>query len=48
MKLSFETLDEQELIVVLRDLSSHESLDVKELFVEYKKDERERKKKKNI
>lgn len=46
MNLSFETLDEQELIVVLRDLSSHESLDVKELFAEYKKDERERKKKK--
>ena len=46
MNLSFETLDEQELIVVLRDLSSHESLDVKELFAQYKKDERERKKKK--
>ena len=46
MSLSFETLDEQELIVVLRDLSSHESLDVKELFAEYKKDEKERKKKK--
>jgi len=45
MTLSFETLDEQELIVVLRDLASHESLDVKELFAEYKKDERERKKK---
>ena len=44
MTLSFETLDEQELIVVLRDLASHESLDVKELFAEYKKDERERKK----
>ena len=46
MTLCFEKLDEQELNVALRDLSSHENLDVKELFANYKKEESERKKKK--
>ncbi len=45
MTLCFEKLDEQELNVALRDLSCHESLDVKELFANYKKEENERKKK---
>ena len=45
MTLCFEKLDEQELNVALRDLSCHESLDVKELFANYKKEEKERKKK---
>ena len=46
MTLCFEKLDEQELNVALRDLSSHENLDVKELFANYKKEESERRKKK--
>ena len=41
MTLCFEKLDEQELNVALRDLSCHESLDVKELFANYKKEENE-------
>ena len=45
MTLCFEKLDEGELNVVLRDLSSHENLDVKELFASYKKEEHERNKK---
>ena len=45
MTLCFEKLDEQELNVALRDLSCHESLDVKELFANYKKEENEKKKK---
>ena len=46
MTLCLETIDQNELNVVLRDLSSHESLDVKELFAEYKKEEKDNKKKK--
>ena len=47
MAICFEELDDQELNVILRDLASHENLDVKELFGIYKQDEKNKKKKKS-
>lgn len=44
-KLFFEQYDDQEINLIMRDLSIHEKLDVKELFKNYKKSELSRKKK---